>query len=545
MKKLLFSLIFITVMFSAVFSVCAEETVTLPSFEVTFGEEEVGSSYRQFPLIVYKDITYVPMTYYDCRYLGLKTDWNDDTKTLSIEQTPINCAYRDYKWDWKNNKNNKATVCDFNIVVNGEKIDNSKEEYPLLTFRDVTYFPLTWRFAVDEFGWEYSFDAEAGLLIKAKNYRTKTVELPGIDGSVATDGEYYYYSGEKDGKRVVYRALATDTSNPEVVYELPERVMSGGALFGNSCGDIYFSYTAGTVPTTSTSSFFKIEKDGSVTEKVPDDGYAYGKHGYYEIRIANDEIKLKGEHHGINGKTEFSYEKNGKVYEVEPLPGWAHVGERRNGIVYSNTSPGSVKIFGDKIYYTAYNEPDSEDSALYVIDTETATQKKLLDSVCGFDVCQKPTGDYKGAVIIYDNNGTVMLYDETTGESIALEEKGDEDLYLVAAVGGYHTRAVMKNRAGNRTVVKTLWADKTMPEEHSIVFETQTGTYVSKIDNLICVRTAGESPDDEVRFFIAGNSGEHEYATFSSSDVASSVFVYDNVVLYKIGKDKVAKIELK
>ena len=119
MKKILFGLIFIAVMFSAVFSVCAEESVTLPSFDVTFGEEEVDSSYRQFPLIVYKDITYVPMTYYDCRYLGLKTDWNGETRTLSIEQTPINCAYRDYKWEWKNSKNNKASVCDFNIIVNG------------------------------------------------------------------------------------------------------------------------------------------------------------------------------------------------------------------------------------------------------------------------------------------------------------------------------------------------------------------------------------------------------------------------------------------
>ncbi len=544
MRKFLLTLVFALAIFSST-AVLAEESVTLPAFDVTFSSEKVESEQRQFPLIVYKDITYVPMTYFDCRYLGLKTDWNEETKTLSIEQTPINCAYRDYKWGRKNNKNDRASVCGFNIVVNGKEIDNSKEEYPLLTFRDVTYFPLTWRFAVDEFGWEYSFDAKNGLLIKAKNYRTENIKLPGIDGSVATDGEYYYYNGEKDGKRVVYRALATDTSNPEVIYELPERIMSGGALFSNSCGDIYFSYTAGSVPTTSTSYFFKIEKDGSVTEKIPDDGYGYGKHGYYEIRIANDEIKLKGEHHGANGMTEFSYEKDGKVYEVEPLPGWAHVGERRNGIVYSNTSPASVKIFGDKIYYTAYNEQDSEDSALYVIDTETGAQKKLLDGVCGFDVCQKPTGDYKGNVIIYDNNGTVMLYDETTGGNMALEEKGDEDLYLVAAVGGFHTYAVMKNREGNKTVVKTLWADKTMPTEDTVILETKTGTYVSKFDNLICVRTAGESPDDEVRFFVAGNSGEHEYASFSSSDVADSVFAYGNILLYKIGNDKVAKVELK
>ena len=38
------------------------------------------------------------------------------------------------------------------ITVNGKTINNDEEPYPLLVFRDVTYFPLTWRFAVDEFG---------------------------------------------------------------------------------------------------------------------------------------------------------------------------------------------------------------------------------------------------------------------------------------------------------------------------------------------------------------------------------------------------------
>ena len=46
-----------------------------------------------------------------------------------------------------------------NIVLNGN------EEYPLLLFRDVTYFPLTWRFAVQEFGWSYYFDMTNGLVI--------------------------------------------------------------------------------------------------------------------------------------------------------------------------------------------------------------------------------------------------------------------------------------------------------------------------------------------------------------------------------------------
>ena len=34
-----------------------------------------------------------------------------------------------------------------------------------MEFREVTYFPLTWRFAVEEFGWEYRFDTDNGLTV--------------------------------------------------------------------------------------------------------------------------------------------------------------------------------------------------------------------------------------------------------------------------------------------------------------------------------------------------------------------------------------------
>ena len=38
--------------------------VTLPSFTVTLNGQVIDNSYRQYPLLVYKDITYFPMTYY-------------------------------------------------------------------------------------------------------------------------------------------------------------------------------------------------------------------------------------------------------------------------------------------------------------------------------------------------------------------------------------------------------------------------------------------------------------------------------------------------
>ncbi|HCF49320.1 MAG TPA: DUF5050 domain-containing protein, partial [Syntrophomonas sp.] len=117
----------------------------------------IDNSYSQYPLLVYKDITYFPMTYYDCRFLGLESLWNSHTG-LVVVKTDVNWDYHKYSASAKNSSSYNARVASFRVTVNGKEIDNSSKKYPLLLFRNVIYFPLTWRFAVDEFGWNYSFD---------------------------------------------------------------------------------------------------------------------------------------------------------------------------------------------------------------------------------------------------------------------------------------------------------------------------------------------------------------------------------------------------
>ena len=140
-------------------------SVSLPDFSVTLNGQTISNDYSQYPLLVYRDITYFPMTYYDCRLLGLSTNWSS-TGGLSIEKN--DAAISEYARDLRssrNNRNQRAQIASGKIQINGKMIDNSREQYPLLLFRDVTYFPLTWRFAVDEFGWEYRFDQVKGLII--------------------------------------------------------------------------------------------------------------------------------------------------------------------------------------------------------------------------------------------------------------------------------------------------------------------------------------------------------------------------------------------
>lgn len=87
----------------------------------------------------------------------------------------------------------------------------------MLSYRNVTYFPLTWRFAVDEFGWKYNFNSKTGLVIDAGNTKTSSVNLKDarMDNAYlifdfAVDKNYLYYQGQQGE---IYRRSLNDWSN--------------------------------------------------------------------------------------------------------------------------------------------------------------------------------------------------------------------------------------------------------------------------------------------------------------------------------------------
>jgi hypothetical protein len=173
MKRILCLMVFLALSVSAsmpssALAAAQSVNVTIPTFNVTLNGTPVDSSSRDYPLIVYRDITYFPMTYHDSRFLGVETEWNSLSTGLFIKTTGIAGAYHAYQDAGKtNSRSYSATIPTFPVHVNGKPIANANEEYPLLVFRDVTYFPMTWRFCHDEFGWEYAFSASQGLVINS------------------------------------------------------------------------------------------------------------------------------------------------------------------------------------------------------------------------------------------------------------------------------------------------------------------------------------------------------------------------------------------
>lgn len=139
----------------------------LPSIDITLNGIKIENRDRLYPFISYGNITYFPMTYYDSRFLNLKTEW-DSAEGLKITKSDEPGEYITDTSAEINPYSVKVYAADFDIYVNGKKINNLNEPYPLLIYNNLAYFPITWKFAVDEFGWEYYYSNEEGLKINSR-----------------------------------------------------------------------------------------------------------------------------------------------------------------------------------------------------------------------------------------------------------------------------------------------------------------------------------------------------------------------------------------
>lgn len=210
-----------------------DNTAKVVDFPVKLNQTELLDimPYTEYPLLMYHDITYFPMTWYNCRMLGLETDWTEQNGLTIKQNNALASSVGYYPREQQNPKQVQVTVPNFKITVNGQVINNQKEEYPLLNFRNVTYFPLTWRFAHDAFGWDYSYTKMNGLQITSHN--PQIIYFPALAWrdlqtpiKLLDNGCYYYL--ETDHKSTgtdevrICRAPVDNSFRKQVLYTFSE-----------------------------------------------------------------------------------------------------------------------------------------------------------------------------------------------------------------------------------------------------------------------------------------------------------------------------------
>ena len=140
-----------------------EVNIRIAPFHTEIENVSVDNRYVEYPLITYNDITYFPMTYNLCAFLGLRSGF-DTEKGLYITSIPSGYNSSDPLFGGKAvnslSRSYKAVIPSYPVYLNGQRIDNSQEQYPLLNFRNITYFPMTWHFAYEELCFDITWSDE-------------------------------------------------------------------------------------------------------------------------------------------------------------------------------------------------------------------------------------------------------------------------------------------------------------------------------------------------------------------------------------------------
>jgi hypothetical protein len=356
--------------------------VTLPAFRVTLNGHVIDNEYRLYPLLVYKGITYFPMTWNDARLLGLESQWSPETG-LVIQQSKVTASYAPDKTTHRNASVQTANIVTSAIKVNGKAIDNAKEPYPLLHFRDVTYFPLTWRFAHDEFGWEYQWDSATGLQIASRNLQLIRANLP-VDAArngVALFKEAYYFVITKGLTNHIYRASVIQPAAAKEIYSYSwfegSEWNPAQVAFQIRNDELWFVYHEGG-GVTGSDVYVKIDQDGNA--RRVGSGYAmdYRETPYGTLVIDNRATN-------DSGNLYFKEGADRKIVGDDTLLKFAHsVTAGENGLVYAGSSADYAKdatattVVGDDVYVLIRNESAGIHQYIYKINLKTNQTERII-----------------------------------------------------------------------------------------------------------------------------------------------------------------------
>ena len=216
----------VTVALSAIPTAEAAMRASVVTGKVTLNGQVIDNKTAKYPLLIYSNITYFPMTYHLSRFMGVSADWNNGSKTLDITAGGARTAYA-AETGKKQSGSVSVTLPSYKISVNGAQINNKEEKYPIFNYNGITYFPLTWAYAVDSFGWSYQWDAVNGLRIDTSSAPAPAPVEPGtgnaaldkaltiLNSSYATGGKYHGML-EGGGKKTSFDATLDVSNTPDV-----------------------------------------------------------------------------------------------------------------------------------------------------------------------------------------------------------------------------------------------------------------------------------------------------------------------------------------
>ncbi len=437
------------------------------------------------------------MTYSNSRFLGIVTNWSNE-KGLEIFTGNNFGSFSETYRNFKNNAKDTANTVNFNVYVNDEKIDNSKEQYPLLSYRNVTYFPITYKFAVTNFGWEANFD-ENGLQVKSNKFDVETVDMENTiyDFEAYTsfnyyNGDYYFidnyevleesyydqqtteklYKYNYDTKEKVFISNIDKSISPKFIYikndELFLEYYTKGiasigvnrySIFENEINKSYSPYYH----------YHYLAEDLYYSTFAGDNYiYYYDDNKEYTITIpykseASINFSKTGEGDIVVGDNIYLIGRNDNIYKVN----------YKNEIIENinaNVKVDEYYVLNNKIYFK-----NLDDKKLYVMDLDGNNVLKIVDDEVN-DIIFR---DGKVYYILQNDIESMIVYNINTSqkEIIALNFKSenfkfiinDNYIYFILNDNPNYKIQVIKNEQGNYSEVIKITDNIRMFEDNEWV----------------------------------------------------------------------------
>jgi len=137
----------------------------MPHFKITVCGSKLDQSSSQYPLFVYNDITYLPMTWGMSNALGITSEYNQSTG-LHLTTGQVKSEAFEPILSETNRTSSELEINDADVIVWIDGIMLTEDSmYPFKNHNGVTYMPLTWDLAV-KLGINYTYTDVDGLKIK-------------------------------------------------------------------------------------------------------------------------------------------------------------------------------------------------------------------------------------------------------------------------------------------------------------------------------------------------------------------------------------------
>lgn len=196
--------------------------------KVTLNGQVIDNKNAKYPLLSYSNITYFPMTYHLSRFMGVETDWNNASKSLNITAGGAQSAY--VAEPGKAPRGSvSVTLPSYKVYINSALSNDVDDTWPIFNYNGVTYFPLTFRYAYESFGWGYQWDAENGLRIDTTSAPARLPTEPNtgdtaldkaltiLNNSYAAGGKYRS-TLEAGGKKTSFDSVLDVNNRADTVY---------------------------------------------------------------------------------------------------------------------------------------------------------------------------------------------------------------------------------------------------------------------------------------------------------------------------------------